>query len=179
MNNNDVSIFSKGLITKKIVLPIIHVGKNIKQTIEKYLNENYEGKCQIDGYIRPNSCSIKTYSCGTLFNGNNVSFDVVFECLICFPVEGMKIECIAKNITKAGIRCESNEYVPSPIVVFLAKEHHYSDNYFNQVSEGDKVNVRVIGQRFELNDNKISIIAELIKKPRQTNHKQSSSRKKK
>ena len=34
--------------------------------------------------------------------------------------------------------------------------------YFSQVNEGDKIEIKVIGQRFELNDKYISIIAELI-----------------
>lgn len=172
------TIFGRGLITKRVVLPINNVGKNIKQTIETYLATHYEGKCQIDGYIRPNSCEIKTYSCGSIFDGNKVSFEVVFECMICFPVEGMLVECIAKNVTKAGVRCESNEYVPSPIVAFLAKEHHQGYKEFNNIKEGDKIFVKVIGQRFELNDPNISIIGELAKspqnKPKNTN---SSSRK--
>ena len=75
----------------------------------------------------------------------------------------MLINCVAKNITKAGIRAESDTDVPSPIVVFIAKDHHYSAPHFAEVKEGDKLTVRVIGQRFELNDKYISIIGELIK----------------
>jgi DNA-directed RNA polymerase subunit E'/Rpb7 len=169
------TIFSRGLITKRITLSVNNIGKNIKQTIETYLSVNYEGKCQIDGYIQPGSCKVITYSCGTLFDGNNVSFEVVFDCLVCFPVEGMLIECIVKNVTKAGIRCESNEYVPSPIIAFLAKEHHQGDNTFNAIQEGDKIIVKVIGQRFELNDQNISIIGELRK---HTNYKLNMKNKK-
>jgi hypothetical protein len=75
----------------------------------------------------------------------------------------MLISCVAKNITKAGIRAESANDVPSPVVVFIAKDHHYNISYFNEVKEGDKITVRVIGQRFELNDKYVSVIGELIK----------------
>ena len=47
--------------------------------------------------------------------------------------------------------------------MFLAKDHHFNSTQFAEVKEGDKINVRVIGQRFELNDKYISIIAELVK----------------
>jgi DNA-directed RNA polymerase subunit E'/Rpb7 len=161
------TIFTRGLITKKIILPVNNIGKNIKKTIETYLKANYEGKCQIDGFIRPDSCNIISYSCGTIFEGNKVSFDVIFDCYLCFPVEGMLIECIAKNVTKAGVRCESNEFVPSPIVAFLAKEHHQGSKNFNAIKEGDKIMVKVIGQRFELNDPNVSIIGELSRNPLQ------------
>jgi hypothetical protein len=92
-----------------------------------------------------------------------IIFEIVFECDVCFPVEGMILSCVAKNITKAGIRAESATDVPSPVVVFIAKDHHYTNNYFSEIKEGDNINVRVIGQRFELNDKYISIIGEVIK----------------
>jgi hypothetical protein len=48
-------------------------------------------------------------------------------------------------------------------VVFIARDHNYNNEQFSDVNVGDKFNVRVIGQRFELNDKYISIIAELVK----------------
>jgi DNA-directed RNA polymerase subunit E'/Rpb7 len=157
------SVYSRGLITKKIILPITTIGSNLKETIEENIVSNYEGKCSVEGYIKLGSSKIITYSSGIIERGSNIIFEVVFECDICFPVEGMLISCIAKNITKAGIRAESSMYVPSPIVIFIAKEHHPNVSYFSEVKQGDNLNVRVIGQRFELNDKYISIIGELIK----------------
>jgi len=157
------SVYSRCLITRKIVLPITSIGKNLQEVIEENIKANFEGKCVVEGYIKPNSSKIITYSSGIIQRGNNISFEVVFECDVCFPIEGMLITCVAKNITKAGIRAESDTEVPSPIVVFVAKDHHYSVSYFAEIKEGDKINVRVIGQRFELNDKYISIIGELVK----------------
>ena len=157
------SVYSRCLITRKIVLPITSIGKNLQEVIEENIKANFEGKCVVEGYIKPNSSKIITYSSGIIQRGNNISFEVVFECDVCFPVEGMLITCLAKNITKAGIRAESDAEVPSPIVVFIAKDHHYSAPHFAEVKEGDKITVRVIGQRFELNDKYISIIGELVK----------------
>ena len=157
------SVYSRCLITRKIVLPITSIGKNLQEVVEENIKVNFEGKCVVEGYIKPNSCKIITYSSGIIERGNNISFEVVFECDVCFPVEGMLISCVAKNITKAGIRAESASDVPSPVVVFVAKDHHFNVPYFAEIQEGDKINVRVIGQRFELNDKYISIIGELIK----------------
>ena len=157
------SIYSRCLITRNIVLPITNIGKNIKEVIEENIKSNFEGKCLVEGFIKPNSAKIITYSSGIIYRGSSVSFVVIFECDVCFPVEGMLVSCIAKNITKAGIRAESASDVPSPVVVFIAKDHHYNVAHFNDVKEGDKINVRVIGQRFELNDKYVSIIGELVK----------------
>jgi hypothetical protein len=137
------------------------VGKNIQETIEKYVSLNYEGKCVVEGFIKPNSCKIITHSSG-LIKGTNIVFEVVFECQICCPVEGMLVQCIAKNITKAGIRAESSDETPSPIIVFVTRDHHYMMQYFSTIEEGSKFTARVIGQRFELNDKYVSIIAELV-----------------
>ena len=157
------SIYSRCLITRNIVLPITSIGKNIKEVIEENIQSNFEGKCLVEGFIKPNSTKIITYSSGIIYRGSSVSFEVIFECEVCFPVEGMLVSCIAKNITKAGIRAESANDIPSPVVVFIAKDHHYNVAHFNDVKEGDKINIRVIGQRFELNDKYVSIIGELVK----------------
>ena len=155
-----VGIYSKILITRKVPLNIIHIGSNIKQTLEKVISSEIEGKCIVEGYIKPQSTKILTYSSGEI-SGINVIFEVVFECFVCSPVEGMHIKCIAKNITKAGIRAETVEE-PSPVVIFIARDHHTAKPYFATVQQNDNITVRVIGQRFELNDKYISIIAELL-----------------
>jgi len=155
------NIYTRSLITRSISIPIVSVGKNIQETIEKFVSLNYEGKCVVEGFIKPNSCKIVTHSSG-LIRGTNIVFEVVFECQICCPVEGMLIQCVAKNITKAGIRAESSDETPSPIVVFVTRDHHYMMQYFSTIEEGSKFTARVIGQRFELNDKYVSIIAELV-----------------
>jgi DNA-directed RNA polymerase subunit E'/Rpb7 len=156
-------IYSRSLITRNVILPITNIGKNIKETLEQSIAFNFEGKCLVEGFIKPTSSKIITYSSGMIERGNKISFEIVFECDICFPVEGTKINCIAKNVTKAGIRAESATDIPSPIVVFIARDHHYNNDSFNIIKEGDPIIVRVIGQRFELNDKFVSIIGELVK----------------
>jgi DNA-directed RNA polymerase subunit E'/Rpb7 len=167
------TIYSRSLITRNIVVPITVIGKNVKDVLEKTIANQFEGKCVVEGYVRPGSCKIITYSSG-LVEGTSIRFEVVFECQICCPVEGMLVPCVAKNITKAGIRAESSEEQPSPIVVFITRDHQYMNKQFGNVKEGDKFNARIIGQRFELNDKYISIIAELVqdyqpKEARETN----------
>jgi hypothetical protein len=49
----------------------------------------------------------------------------------------------------------------SPVNIFIARDHHYNIPYFSQLKNEDIVMIRVIGQRFELNDSAVFIIAEL------------------
>jgi len=157
------TIYSRCLLTRKIILPINFIGKNLDDVIEEYIHNNFEGKCVVEGYVKPNSVKIIRYSSGLIERGNNIVFEVVFECDVCFPVEGMLVSCVVKNIVKAGIRAESSTETPSPVVVFVAKDHHFNNQQFNEIQVNDTITVRVIGQRFELNDKYISIIGELVK----------------
>jgi len=154
------NLYNQMLITRRMPISIVNIGNTIKETLEKAIAQQIEGKCIVEGYIKPRSVEVITFSSG-LVTGANVIFEVVFQCDVCSPVEGMHIKCIAKHINKAGIRAEINES-PSPVVIFIARDHNYNSPLFAEVKENDEVKVRVIGQRFELNDKYISIIAEII-----------------
>ena len=154
------NIYNDILITKKILIDINYIGKNIKQTLERILISKHNGKCIEEGFVKPDSVKIISHSSGKI-EGCKILFEVVFECKVCSPVEGMIIECLAKNVTKAGIKAEVDEK-PSPLIIFLARDHHQTSKYFNSVNVDDNIKVRVIGQRFELNDDYVSIIAELV-----------------
>ena len=156
----DFNLYSSNLITRTVILTFEQAGGNIKQYIESKISSEIEGKCIIEGFVKPDSIKVITYSSGKL-QGNNIVFEVVIECNICSPVEGMNIRAIAKNITQAGIRAEV-EQQPSPVIIYISRDHHYNIDYFNNIKEGDTINSQVIGMRFELNDKYISIMAELI-----------------
>ena len=165
-------LFNQILITKSIPISINNIGNSIKETLEKAIAFQVEGKCIVEGYIKPNTVEIITFSSG-LVQGSIVVFDVVFQCYVCSPVEGMHISCVAKHINKAGIRAEIDE-APTPVVIFIARDHNYTSPLFAQIKDNDNIKVRVIGQRFELNDKYISIIAELIEQGGQHNKPQAA-----
>ena len=161
MNKKNIGIYNPAIITKTVVVSITNIGDNIKNTLEDKIKKEIEGVCIVEGFVKPNSTKIISYSSGKL-KGSNVMFEVVFECLICCPVEGMHINCIVKNITEsAGIRAETIDN-PSPLVIYLARDHHYTMKYFSQIKENQQIVVKVIGQRYELYDRYISVIAELL-----------------
>jgi len=153
-------IFVPIIITKVVPVNIINVGRNIQKTLENIIAKDIEGKCCDEGYVKNDSVKLQTFSSG-IIKADSIHYQVIFECEVCNPVEGMEINCVAKNITKAGIRAELDEPV-SPIIVFIARDHHDIDEYYTSVKENDNIKIRVIGQRYELNDKYISIIADLI-----------------
>ncbi len=162
-DNRSQTIYSRCLLTRKVVLPINFIGKNLDEVMEEYIQNNFEGKCVVEGFVKPNSSKIIRYSSGIIERGTNIVFELVFECDICFPVEGMVLSCVVKNTVKAGVRAESSTDVPTPFIVFIAKDHNYNSPQFNDIQEGDIINVKVIGQRFELNDKYVSVIGEMVK----------------
>ena len=153
-------VFIKCISSDKISLSVSNIGGNISNIIKTILSKKLEGKCGENGYIKEGSVELINYSNG-ICKASNVIFDVVYQCEVCNPVQGMSIECIVKNITKAGIRAELEGFENSPLVIFVARDHHYSVKDFSSINEDDRIHIKVVGQRFELNDKYVSVIAEL------------------
>jgi DNA-directed RNA polymerase subunit E'/Rpb7 len=155
---NITDIYSKAILTKKVDLLLSEVGKNLEENVVSKLKSNYEGICNIDGYIKPDSIKLLTYSSG-LIQANTIIFEVVFECELCAPTENSIVKAVVKNITKAGIRAEIiNENDPTPLVIFITRDYNFKDT---NIEVGDSIFTRIIGTRYELNDKYISVIAEL------------------
>ena len=160
-----ISIYNKNILEKKINLHISELGNNLTQQIEQKTKQIYENICTNDGFIKKNSIELISYSSGFVEN-SIIIFNVIFEALIFRPVEGMIIyNCTVDNVTRAGIKAKTNEEF-SPVVIFIAKDHAYKSDYFNMIKEGDNINIKVIGHRYELKDSKISVIASLVEKRR-------------
>tara|TARA_Y100000768_G_scaffold386700_1_gene375756 strand:- start:2295 stop:2777 length:483 start_codon:yes stop_codon:yes gene_type:complete len=152
------NVYLKIIVSDKVVLDYNFITDKLFDNIENTL-KNKEGYCIIDGFVKPNSIKLLNYSTGELLS-SRVKFNVVYECLIANAVDNMIIECKVKTITKAGIRAELDEN-NSPFVIFLSRDHHYNNELFSKIKEEDKISVKVIGKRYELNDTFISIIGEL------------------
>lgn len=155
-------IYGLNVLKRRVYLNISEIGRNLMAIIQLKLQNDYEGKCTNEGYIKNNSIRIITHSSG-IINEDSIYFDAVFECLVCCPVEGMNINnCVIKNITKAGIKAEISEDNETPIIIFIARDHHYDKQYFSSLKVEDTISIKVIGIRYELNDSNISLIANII-----------------
>jgi DNA-directed RNA polymerase subunit E'/Rpb7 len=168
-------IYMENVLTRKVIVPFKLIGNNIGKILRKLLSNNLEGRCASEGYVKKGSVDIISYSAGVA-NSSNICFDVSFKCLLCKPVEGMRIRCTVCNITKAGIRAIYNKdhcldksgdgikSFESPITVFVAREHHIKDKSYSDITrEGEDIIIKVIGIRYQLNDDTISILGELCK----------------
>jgi DNA-directed RNA polymerase subunit E'/Rpb7 len=151
------------MLSKKVTLSILEIGKNVKYNLEKKIKHSIEGRCIGEGFVRPKTVEIVSYSSG-LIKDDHVEFQVIYRCLICNPVKDMEMDCVVNNVTKAGIHAfVKDDDDNTPVTVFVARDHHTTDQYFESVQEKDHIRVRIIGIRYELNDPSITAIAALIK----------------
>ena len=147
-------------------MKITEIGKNIKQNLERKIKYSIEGKCIAEGFIRPKTVEIISYSCG-LVKDDHIEFQVIYRCLVCNPIKDIEIECKVKNITKAGIHAEVRDSEDNvPITIFVARDHNYTNNAFDKVETDTIIRTKIIGVRFELNDPSITAIAQLLDKTR-------------
>jgi len=165
--DNNRNIYMKSMLTTRVLVPMLMIDVYISQHLERKIRENVEGKCIAEGFVRPNSVKVISHSAGVIKNGD-VEFTVVYECFVCHPVEGMNVDFIVKTITKAGIHgyVEDTALDIKPIIVFIARDHHYASRYFSKINEGDKVTGKIFGVNFQLNDQHIYVVAELKPPPR-------------
>lgn len=155
-------LYIQSLLRAKVSIHITEIGANIKENLETILNEQYAGKCIEDGYVKPGSIRIQSYSPGMVAN-EMVEFHILYHCQVSRPVEGQVLEARVKTITKAGIHAQCIDQEKNvPITVFIARDHHLYQQDFKDVKEGDRIYACVIGVRFELNDPYICVIARYL-----------------
>jgi hypothetical protein len=162
----DPELFKKQQIKRRLTVPFYKITRhvNVTELLATELAKQLEGYCSIEGYICPNSVSIYSHSCGTLAAANIV-YDIVADCLVCFPDEHTVIKCVAKTITQAGIRACATQLMPgriSPIEVFLSRDMNNNNELFPRIEENDILTVEIIGRRFVLHDTHVTIIAMLL-----------------
>jgi DNA-directed RNA polymerase subunit E'/Rpb7 len=149
------------MVSRKVVLPFAAIGRNVRAILEQHLAHEHEGKCNAEGYVRPRSTQLLAHSSGDLTDHAAVTFEVMYEYQACNPVEGMIVNCVVQTVTQAGLQAHIVPE-PSPITVFVSRDHHYSNPLFPKIKVGDEIVVRVIGQHFELNDPAVSVIGDLV-----------------
>jgi len=154
-------IYHRSVLTRRIMLKITEIGKQLKQNLEKKLVKEMEGKCVAEGYVRPRSTIILEYSSGNVC-GQFVHFTVIFECLVCHPVANMVVDCVCSEITLGGILAEVKTDDVVPLVLFMMTDHNYTNKSFADIKEGMKIQAKILGVRFELNDPYITAVGQLF-----------------
>jgi len=123
-----------------------------------------EGICNRDGYVKKKCVSLLKRSIGMASSNETngfVTFDVLYSVDISHPMPNEIYPCIIKKTNKMGFLLEPLEK-PNPLVIVVAKQHVENKNLLNSLQEGDYVSIKIIGSRFDLGDDKISVVATIL-----------------
>jgi len=151
-----MNIYHNEIIVQKILIPYIHVGKNMTNYFLEYATKHIEGKCRSEGYIKPHSTEVVSFSSGQLL-GDSIEYSVEYSMMVYFPTEDSELDCIIESVsTKIGLRAYVSE-TNNPVMVFISKAYN-EDLVIEDYKEKQKVRVIVKGHRFEKNDEHIIII---------------------
>lgn len=139
----------------------IHAMEDINALLTKKLQSKHEGKCNANGYVKPESVSILARSMGVAENGRftgNLLYDCKVKCDVFYPVGGAEIEAIVIKVNKMGAYVHFDE----AIRILLPRDLHVGNVEFDSVEEGKTVRVRLERSRFQANDPYIMGVGVLV-----------------
>jgi DNA-directed RNA polymerase subunit E'/Rpb7 len=154
-----MEIYTSTVLEEDIIVPFNYLNKPLNNYFLEYSKKFIEGKCRKEGYIKQNSATIINISNG-LLKGNDIFYKVTYKVDACLPDKGMLINSKIKNITKIGIRAVVSDY-DNPIILFVSSEHNPDKNMESYII-GQSILLKIIDFRFELYDDFISVIAEIV-----------------
>ncbi len=159
-------LFSKNTVQDKIHIHPKFLHSNLDGAITSQIQQKVEGICNKDGYVKKKSVQLLKRSIGMASSNNTngyVSFDVLYSMDVCSPSSGDIYPCIVKKTNKIGFLAEPLEK-PNPLVIVVVKQHVDNKDLLNIIKEGDYVSIKIIGARFDLGDDKISVVGNLLNK---------------
>jgi len=159
-SNTNSSIYMTSVLNETLTIPAHKITTNLDNVILQQLKTTVGNKCGSHGYIEGSSITILKRSIGKInsshLNGS-LSYEVSYKANVCNPMEGSLIQCEVVNKNKMGILASS-----PPLSIVLARQHHPDNEVFENVKIGETITIKVIGKRFELYDNQITAIGELV-----------------
>lgn len=171
-----MEVFVKSLLVDRVKLSPQQLAKDYKDTVAHALRAKMEGRCTRHGYIRPNSIEVVKISPGALrmfsLNGD-VVYTVAYKAQVCNPAVNSIVEAHVTNTNKFGVLAEvwieasdSNGLPKRATVleIIIAKQGAFASDDVHNVQVGDKVNVEILGKKFELNDKRISAVGKIVKR---------------
>ena len=135
------------------------LSKNIDDNLLQLLKQMYEGKCNKDGYIMEDSISIIKRSLPYIYGSQmncNIKYTIIYKANICCPMTDNVIKCKIDSISKMGLVC-----IKHPLKIVAAKELHNNKDILKNLKEGDDIEIKIIGKKFNINDKTIMVVAVL------------------
>jgi len=165
--NINHDIYKSIILDEHVYLKPRDLNNKIDEIILKKLKNKVEGRCIKCGYIMPNTVKIVSRSLGMINNANFegiTTYKVKYSADVCNPTIGQIVQCIVGNIDKAQVICYVDTEDKSPVEIYLFKHHHLGNVEFSLLKNGDIINVKIAGSKYEYRDTQIIAIAQFLDK---------------
>ena len=159
-------LYRKFTLKKDIYILPTDIHKDIDKLIKEKLDNELNGKCIKEGYVKPFTNEILLRSEGVLKISNFkavIYYNIKYNTIICNPIEGQIIDCIVSNINESIINCYIETEETSPLNIFLSKQHHLGNDDYEKIKLGDNIKIKVLAKKFNYLDKQIFVIGEFIK----------------
>jgi DNA-directed RNA polymerase subunit E'/Rpb7 len=168
------NLYQLGTANSRIHIHPQFLKQGLDRAIETQIRQKVEGICNRNGFVKKKSVKLLKRSVGMASSNESngyVSFDVFYQVAICHPVANELYVCEIKTCNKLGFHVvphyESQDKVllpeDNPLVIIIPKQH-VKIQELDTLKVGDNVVVRVIGSRFDLGDDKISVVGTITEK---------------
>jgi DNA-directed RNA polymerase subunit E'/Rpb7 len=163
MNNKNLYVIKK--LKCKIELKARQIHNNINNILFNKLKEKVSNKCIEEGYIKTDSLKILHIQKGMVNMDNlngSITFNILYEALVCNPSEGEEIECTILDINKTNVQAYIEDKDISPLKIFLNRIHHQERQDYVDLKINENIKINILYKNYEYNDNKILIFGKLI-----------------
>ena len=158
----DSNIYIEKYIKKDLSLDFNKLGKNIDEIVLQKLKDDFENKCNENGFIKKDSIELVQRMNGIVnqyIDLSIINFSVIFKCLICNPSPGLIIKCNVIESIKPGLICEL-----FPLSIIVPNQLHSNKKIFNSINIGDLIEVKIMNSKFKKNEQEIQIVGILNEK---------------
>jgi DNA-directed RNA polymerase subunit E'/Rpb7 len=153
-------MFERRELTRVLTVHSKHLQRNIQSSLLGQIKASVEGRCGTEGFVQPKSSVILEYSLGRMnILKSGVSYRVKFQADICLPHRGQRLEVPASFRSKIGLHAQI-----SPLKILLPRDLHIGNAEFEAVSDGDMIEVEVMGAEFKQNDEDMFVLGKLVRR---------------
>ncbi len=158
-------LYVQQTLDKMVYISSNDLNSDIDKNINLKLNNDLNGICIKEGFVKPNTIDIILRSEGNMKISNFkavVYYNVKYNVMICNPIEGQIIECMVSEVNKSNITCYIETEETSPLNIFLSKQHHLGNDEYAKIKSGDKIKIRVLAKKFQYLDKQILVIGQFL-----------------
>ena len=150
-------LVERRLLTRNVHVHAKDLKRNIETSLLAQLRHHFEGRCVPEGYLMRRSLTVVDYSLGRLnLIRGGLDYVVKFQADVCLPHPGQVFRAPVVLKSKIGLHAE----LP-PLKILLPRDLHLGNADFEDATDGQEIEVEVLGSRFQQGDETIVVLGKL------------------